>query len=158
MTPETTAVRVQRTISAPPERVYRAWLDPDVAKRWFSPSTYTASNVEIDERIGGRYRVFHEGPEGDMGGMEGELLELVPNRRLDFRWWFVGPDRVADPALETRLTIALEPGPDGTTELTLVHERVEAVEAAYPGISEAAPVGWGQALDKLEAAVARPAG
>jgi uncharacterized protein YndB with AHSA1/START domain len=158
MTPPDTksaVVHLQRTISAPPGRVYRAWLEPELARQWLSPAQFTASRVEVDERVGGRHSTWHTNAEGeDLGGMEGEILELVPDRRVSFRWWFVGPDRDLDPAFETRLTVSFEPGEEpGTTELTLVHERLEAADRGIPGLAAAATEGWNQALDKLVAAV-----
>ena len=65
-------------------------------------------------------------------------------------WRFVGPDRVADPLLDSRLEISLREVPAGT-ELTLLHERLDALAASMPGIAESIGVGWGHALDKLEA-------
>jgi uncharacterized protein YndB with AHSA1/START domain len=47
------AVRIERTISASPERVYRAWLDPDLVRRWMAPGGFEATQVEIEERVGG---------------------------------------------------------------------------------------------------------
>jgi uncharacterized protein YndB with AHSA1/START domain len=144
-----TAVRLQRTIPAPPDRVYRAWLEPDVMRRWFAPEGLEVTRAEVDERVGGHYRVWQASGERDVGGFECELLELVPGERIVFRWGFVGPDRVADPAHESRLTITLRETPEGGTALTLVHERLDALEGAMPGMVEGARHGWSEALDKL---------
>jgi uncharacterized protein YndB with AHSA1/START domain len=154
MTAEHAVVRLERTIPAPPHRVYRAWLDPDLAVRWMAPGSLQATRVEIDERVGGTYRVWQSGPDGEpAGGFESELLELVPDERIVFLWRFVGPDRVADPTHDSRLTITLRETPEGATALTLVHERLEALDAAMPGMADAARAGWGQALDALAAAI-----
>lgn len=117
MTAEQTAVRLQRTIPAPPDRVYRAWLDPDLLRRWLAPTGFTVTRVEVDERVGGHHRIWQAGPDGDMGGFDCELLELVPNQRIVFRWRFVGPDRVAGPAHDSRLTITLRDALGGATAL-----------------------------------------
>src|SRR4051812_3639815 len=102
----TTAVHVRRTIAAPPERVYRAWLDPELITRWFAPGTYTVRKAEVDERVGGRLSIWHEDAEGnDVGGSESEIVELVPGERIVLNWQFVGPDRTTDPFLATRLTV-----------------------------------------------------
>jgi uncharacterized protein YndB with AHSA1/START domain len=92
-----------------------------------------------------------------VGGFDSELLELVPNQRIVFRWRFVGPERVADPAHDSRLTITLREAPDGDTALTLVHERLDALDDAMPGMAESAAKGWGQALDKLAATIGQVA-
>jgi uncharacterized protein YndB with AHSA1/START domain len=152
MTPRTdpqAVVRLHRTIAAPPDRVYRAWLDPELVRRWATPADLTVTGVDIDERVGGHYRIWQANADGDAGGFECELLELVPGERIVFRWGFVGPDRVADPAHESRLTITLRETPEGGTALTLVHERLDALEAAMPGMVEGARHGWSEALDKL---------
>jgi uncharacterized protein YndB with AHSA1/START domain len=92
-----------------------------------------------------------------VGGFDSELLELVPNQRIVFRWRFVGPQRVADPALDSRLTITLSEAPDGATVLTLVHEHLDAIDAAMPGMADDVKRGWEQALDKLAGTIGEAA-
>ena len=145
-----TAVRLQRTIAAPRDRVYRAWLDPDLLARWMAPGALDVTRAEVDERVGGHFRIWHAGPEGDVGGFEAELLELVPGERIVFRWGFVGPDRLAGPTYDSLLTITLREAPDGATELTLVHERLDELAAALPDVAANVGRGWELALDKLE--------
>jgi uncharacterized protein YndB with AHSA1/START domain len=148
-----TAVRLQRTISAPPERVYRAWLDPELLSRWMAPGSLTVTRAEVDERVGGRYRIWQSGPEGQSGGFEAELLELVPAERIVLRWGFVGPDRLAGPTFDSLLTVTLREAPGGATELTLVHERLDALRDALPEVADKVGVGWELALDKLAEAL-----
>ena len=77
--PPATAVQVRRTIAAPPERVYRAWLDPQLMAKWFAPAVFTVRKAEVDERVGGRLSIWHADGEGnDVGGSESEIGELVP--------------------------------------------------------------------------------
>jgi uncharacterized protein YndB with AHSA1/START domain len=148
-TEERTIVKLERTIAAPPERVYRAWLDPDLLSRWLAPGAYDLTRAEVDERVGGSYRIWH-GLDGEQtGGVEAELLELVPDRRLAFRWGFVGPDRTAGPVFDTLLTVTFEPAADGATRLTLVHERLEGLREAMPYVYENIAGGWGSVLDQL---------
>jgi uncharacterized protein YndB with AHSA1/START domain len=146
-----TAVRLQRTISAPPDQVYRAWLDPDVMRRWLAPGGLEVTRAEVDEHVGGRYRVWHAGSEGEVGGFECELLELVPNERIVWRWGFAGPDRLAGPTYDSLLTVTFAQAPGGATELTLVHERLADLRAALPDVADAVGPGWDMALDKLAA-------
>ena len=135
-----TAVRLQRTIPAPPDRVYRAWLEPEVMRRWFAPEGLEVTRAEVDERVGGHYRVWQASGERDVGGFECELLELVPSERIVLRWGFVGPDRLDGPVYDSLLTVTLRATADGQTELTLVHERLEGVEAPGPvALVEAQP-------------------
>jgi uncharacterized protein YndB with AHSA1/START domain len=146
-----TAVRLYRTFPAPPERVYRAWLDPELMRRWLAPGDLTVTRAEVDERVGGRYSVWHAGPGGDVGGFECELLELVPNQRIVARWGFVGPDRLEGPHYDSLLTVTFRETPDGGTELTLVHERLEELQAQRPDIADNVERGWEMVLDKLVA-------
>jgi uncharacterized protein YndB with AHSA1/START domain len=148
-----TAVRLQRTIPAPPERVYRAWLDPELLSRWMAPGSLNVTRAEVDERVGGRYRIWHADLEGEVGGFEAELLELVPGERIVLRWGFVGPDRLAGPTFDSLLTVTLREAPGGATELTLVHERLDALRNALPEVADKVGVGWELALDKLAEAL-----
>jgi uncharacterized protein YndB with AHSA1/START domain len=149
-----TAVHVRRTIAAPPERVYRAWLDPKLMVRWFAPAGLTVRNVEVDERVGGRLSVWHADGEGnDVGGSESEIVELVLGERIVLRWHFVGPDRTTDPATATRLTVTFTPTPEGT-QLDLIHDRLDRLDGLrdrLPRIAEQVGPGWESALDKLVA-------
>jgi uncharacterized protein YndB with AHSA1/START domain len=154
-TPTRPAVRLQRNIPAPPEQVYRAWLEPDLLRRWLAPASLEVTRAEVDERVGGRYRIWQANAAGEVGGgFECEILELVPAERLVFRWGFVGPDRSAGPAYDSLLTVTLEGAAGGATTLTLVHEQLDALHAAMPQVAENVSVGWEMALEKLAAAEA----
>lgn len=148
-TAEQTVVRLERTVPAPPHLVYRAWLEPDLLRRWLAPGGLEVKRVEIDERVGGHYRVWQADAEADVGGVECELLELVPDQRLVFRWGFVGPERSDGPVYDSLLTITLREAPGGGTTLTLVHERLEELAAAMPYVAENVGPGWDMVLDKL---------
>ena len=151
MTADRSVVRLQRTIPAPPERVYRAWLEPELLRRWLAPGDLEVTRVEVDERVGGRYRIWHGSAEGDVGGFECELLELVPGRRIVFRWGFAGPERDAGPVYDSLLTITLEEAPGGATALTLVQERLDDLYAAMPDVADNVGPGWELVLGKLAA-------
>ena len=146
-----TAVRVQRIIPAPPDKVYRAWLEPELIRRWMAPAGLEVTRAEVAERISGHYRIWHAGTEGEVGGFECELLELVPSERIMLRWGFVCPDRLAGPTYDSQLTVTLREAPGGATELTLMHERLDDLREALPDIVEGVGPGWAMALDKLAA-------
>jgi uncharacterized protein YndB with AHSA1/START domain len=144
------AARVQRTLPFPRERVYRAWLDPDTMVRWLVDPRFTDGRAEVDERVGGHYRIFQVDPEGDMtGGSENRIVELVPNERIVISWRFAGPNRQEDLSPETRLTVTFaEPRP-GETELTVVHEQLDELAAAMPDVAGEVENGWNNTLDRL---------
>jgi uncharacterized protein YndB with AHSA1/START domain/uncharacterized damage-inducible protein DinB len=147
-------VRVERTFAAPPSLVYRAWLDPRLLARWLAPGDLEVSHVDVEERVGGRYRIWQSLRGEQRGGCEGEILELVPNERIALRWGWAGPDHDAGPVYDSLLTITLRPTADGGTALTLVHERLDAIAGAKPDIGRQVDRGWTITLDKLPRALA----
>jgi uncharacterized protein YndB with AHSA1/START domain len=146
-------VRIERTLSAPPSQVYRAWLSPELIRRWMAPG-YEVTRVEVDERVGGRYRVWHADAGDLAGGFEAEILELAPPERIAWRWGFVGPDRENGPIYDSRLTVTLRDAPGGGTVLTLLHERLDDLAAALPEAAAQVGTGWDSVLTKLAAALA----
>jgi uncharacterized protein YndB with AHSA1/START domain len=151
MTPSTAphaVVRVERLIPGPPSQVYRAWLEPELLRRWMAPGAMTLTRAEIEEWPGGSYRIWQEDSGRDAGGFEAELLELVPDERLVFRWGFVGPERTEGPVFDSRLTVTFDDA-DGGTLLTLVHEQLGELAAAMPSVAENVGPGWESALGKL---------
>jgi uncharacterized protein YndB with AHSA1/START domain len=156
MTPLTTehaTVHLQRTIAAPPADVYRAWLDPELLRRWIAGMDRTVTRAEVDPQVGGRLSIWQSDPAGaDAGGMEARIVELLAGERIVFDWNFVGPEREADPALGSRLTVTFNAVDEGT-QLTLVHERLEALIAAMPELADRFEAGWRMALDRLPSAL-----
>ena len=147
-----TAVRLTRTIAAPPARVYRAWLDPELLRQWMAAGNNSVLRAEVDERPGGRLSIWQTAAGEDSGGFECEIVELVRDERIVFTWRFVGPQR-EDPGADSHLTVTLREVPEGT-ELTLVHARLGALRAAMPYTADKVEAGWAMALDNLEAVFA----
>jgi uncharacterized protein YndB with AHSA1/START domain len=75
---------LERTLNAPRELVWRAWTDPKLLKQWFAPKPYEISEVEMDLRPGGIFRIRMVGPDGfDTGhGNPGCVLEVVDGEKL----------------------------------------------------------------------------
>lgn len=146
------AVRLERVIAAPPHRVYRAWLDPGLIRQWMAPG-YEVTGVEIDERAGGTYRVWHADGAGAVGGFECEILELVPDEHIRWRWGFAGPQRADGPVYDSLLTVTLRRLPDGTTLLTPVHQQLGELAAALPEVARKVGEGWDSVIGKLAAIV-----
>jgi uncharacterized protein YndB with AHSA1/START domain len=143
-------VRIERTLSAPRSQVYRAWLSPELIRRWMAPG-YEVTRVEVDERVGGRYRVWHADGGVPAGGFEAEIRGLVPPELIAWRWGFAGPDREDGPVYDSLLTVTLREAPGGGTVLTLVHERLDDLAAALPDVAEQVGAGWDFVLTKLAA-------
>lgn len=136
----TGTVRFHRVLKAPPERVYRAFLDPDAMAKFLPPHGFTGRVLEMDARVGGVYRMqFTNFSNGQTHAFGGKYLELVPNEKI------VNTDLFDDPNLPGQMitTISLKAVSCGT-ELTAVQE----------GIPEAIPVemcylGWQETLALL---------
>jgi len=73
-----------RMIDAPPAKLFKAWTDPELLKKWFAPFPWTTPVVEIDVRPGGSSLVVMRGPDGIEFPNRGVYLEVVENERLVF--------------------------------------------------------------------------
>jgi len=131
----TNTVRLHRVLRAPPERVYRAFLDPDAMSKWLPPNGFTGKVHHLDAKVGGTYRMtFTNFSTGHGHSFGGQYVELVPNERIRYT------DRFDDPNLkgEMQATISLKKVAVGT-ELSIVQEGLPAViplEACYLGWQE----------------------
>jgi uncharacterized protein YndB with AHSA1/START domain len=139
------ALTLTRRIKAPPARLWKAWSSADGIARWFGPRDSRVVHAEADLRVGGRYRIALEAPDGTANEVSGVYREIVPNERLAFSWaWKTTPDRVS------LVTVTLEADGDGTL-LTLRHEKLDD-EVARRRHED----GWCQSLDSLEASISQP--
>lgn len=131
----TSTIRLHRVLRAPPERVYRAFLDPEAMVKWLPPNGFTGKVHHLEARVGGTYRMsFTNFTTGHGHAFGGEYLELVPPRRIRHT------DEFDDPNLPgvMQVTVSLEPVSVGT-ELHVVQEGVPEVipaEACYQGWQE----------------------
>lgn len=133
-------VQLHRVLRAPPERVYRAFLDADALCKWLPPHGFTARMLHLDARVGGHYRMqFTQLSNGQVHAFGGHYLELVPGERI------VHTDRFDDPNLpgEMRTTITLK-AVDVGTDLTVVQQGIPAV---IP--TDACHLGWQESLQLL---------
>lgn len=133
-------IRLHRVLRAPPERVYRAFLDPDAMVKWLPPHGFTGRVHHMEARVGGSYRMsFTNFTTGKSHSFGGKYLELVPPERIRHT------DRFDDPNLPgtMQLTIALEKVSCGT-ELNITQE---GVPDAIP--AEGCHLGWQESLALL---------
>jgi uncharacterized protein YndB with AHSA1/START domain len=128
-------VRLHRVLRAPPERVYRAFLDADALAKWMAPHGFTGKVHHMEPKVGGTYKMsFTNFSSGRSHSFGGEYLELVPNERIRHT------DRFDDPNLPGTLmvTVSLRAVSCGT-ELTIVQEGIPDViplESCYLGWQE----------------------
>jgi uncharacterized protein YndB with AHSA1/START domain len=134
-------VRLHRVLRAPRSVVFRASTEPGELAKWWGPHGFTSPNIEMDLRVGGRYRIAMQPPEGDLFYLSGEFREVDAPARLvyTFRWEDPDPeDR------ETVVTVSLRDRGDAT-ELDLVQEgfATERRRSLHHG-------GWTDSLERLE--------
>ena len=116
MSEATNTVRLHRVLRAPPERVYRAFLEPEAMCKWLPPHGFTATMHESDVRVGGSYRMsFANFGTGNGHSFGGAYVELKPNELIRYT------DHFEDPNLpgEIEVTVTLRPVVCGT-ELNIV--------------------------------------
>ena len=134
-TSNTNTIKLNRVLQAPPERVYKAFLDPGAMCKWLPPNGFTGEVHHLDAKVGGTYRMsFTNFSSGKSHSFGGEYLELVPNEKIRHT------DRFEDANLpgEMTTTITFTKVSVGT-ELNIVQEGVPAVippDACYLGWQE----------------------
>jgi uncharacterized protein YndB with AHSA1/START domain len=135
---------IVRTYPVAPEKVWRAWTDPQALARWFGPGeANSVTRADIDLRVGGRYHIVFHTPDCEDHDVSGVYQEVVLHRRLVFSWaWKSTPERVSRVSLDLRAV-------DGGTELSFLHDRFFDREARNNHER-----GWGGSFAKLDAFLA----
>ncbi|MBL8768252.1 MAG: SRPBCC family protein [Planctomycetes bacterium] len=136
----THTIRLHRVLRAPPDRVYRAFLDADAQSKWLPPHGFTCHVHHLDAKVGGTFRMtFTNFTTGNGHSFGGTYLELVPNERIRYS------DKFEDAGLpgEIHATIVLKKVSVGT-DLQILQEGVPEVIPA-----EACMLGWQDSLDQL---------
>jgi uncharacterized protein YndB with AHSA1/START domain len=134
-------IRLHRVLAAPPERVYRAFLDPGAICKWLPPNGFTCTVHELDAKVGGRYRMsFTNFGTGNSHAFGGEYLELEPGERLRYS------DRFEDPNLPGEMTTTV------TLKKVSVGTEVQIVQEGVPDVipAEACYLGWQESLALLK--------
>ena len=133
-------VRLHRVLRTTPEKIYRAFLDPDAMAKWLPPNGFAGKVYQLDAKVGGTYKMsFTNFTTGTSHSFGGTYLELTPSERLRYT------DKFDDPNLpgEMQTTITLKQVFYGT-ELKITQE---GIPAAIP--SEACYLGWQESLTLL---------
>jgi len=134
---QSNTIRLHRVLRATPEKIYKAFLDPDAMAKWLPPNGFTAKVHQMEPKLGGTYKMlFTNFSTGKSHSFGGEYLELTLHERLRYT------DKFDDPNLpgEMQTTITLKPVSCGT-ELNIVQQGVPAVIPA-----EACYLGWQESL------------
>jgi uncharacterized protein YndB with AHSA1/START domain len=134
---DTNTIRLHRVLRAPPERVYRAFLDADAWNKWLPPNGYTGKVHHMDARVGGTYKMSFMNFSGGNGhSFGGTYLDLKPHELIRYTANFDDPNLPG----EMRTTINLRKVVVGT-DISIVQEGVPAIIPA-----EACYLGWQESL------------
>ena len=133
-------VRVHRVLATKPEKVYRAFIEPDALAKWLAPNGFACTVHHLEPKVGGTFRMsFRNFTTGNGHSFGGEYLELVPGERLRYT------DKFDDPNLpgELQVTVILRKVSVGT-ELEITQSGIP--DAIAP---EACYLGWQESLRNL---------
>lgn len=141
---DTFDLTVSRTIRAPRKQVFDAFVKPDIVKLWFRPRGFTITEIALDPRVGGRYRLTMQPRTGVTETVAGEYREIKSPERLVFTWKWEG--KMGEMG-ETLVTVTLDErrGENGVeTEVRLLHSGFPAPEAR-----DGHNAGWNSVLNEL---------
>ncbi len=133
-------VRLHRVLTAKPEKIYRAFLEPDAIAQWIPPNGFTCTVHQLDTKVGGAHKMsFRNFTTGHSHSFGGEYLELTPGERLRYT------DRFDDANLPGEMHITV------TLKKVLVGTEVNIVQEGVPDVIlvEACYLGWQESLRKL---------
>lgn len=141
-----TALKLQRVFDAPIEQVFLAWTQAEVIASWFGPEGFKVQSADIDLRIGGKYSIVIKPSDGPEIHHYGRYVEINSPNRLVFTWVLENQacEGSENLSAETLVTIELKPL-DGSTQLTLLHERLPNKQA-YDGHK----YGWNSSFNCLQ--------
>jgi uncharacterized protein YndB with AHSA1/START domain len=156
---------VAREFDAPRERVWQAWTEPEMVKRWYGPEGFTAPSIKIDLKVGGRYIWSMRGPAGSPMDMlmhiAGTYKEIVPQQKLvvvehmsdEHGNKVEMPGRGGAAPSEMTYTVLFEELAPGRTRLSITYPAPKT-EAEYQALLKGGMVqGWNGALNKLAEAL-----
>lgn len=133
-------------IPATPEKVFRAWTDPELVKVWYVPAPWSVASATLDVRPGGRSLIVMRSPDGQEFPAQGVYLEVVQGKRLVFTDAFVSGWEVSEKPFMT-VTLTFEPCEGGTRYTARVQHWSEQSRAEHEemGFHE----GWSQCALQL---------
>ena len=137
-------LQIRKTLPATPERVFRAFTDVEVLKKWWGPEGFTTPMAELDVRVGGSYRIAMKPPEGEVLFLSGVYREVVPPEKLVFTWNWEGEGAAMG---ESLVTVEIH-GRGEMTELVVTHEAFPSIE-----VRDQHDQGWTSHLNRIASAV-----
>ena len=139
-----TALAITRTLDAPREDVFAAFIDPAQFQQWMGPGTMRAEVERLEPRVGGTYRVIMRDEQSNTHTVSGVYREVTPPARLVFTWAWEVDAATRRTGHESLVTITFRALGD-RTELTLRHEKLESAASRDQHTH-----GWQGVFPKLE--------
>jgi uncharacterized protein YndB with AHSA1/START domain len=150
-------VHVERTMSAPVEKVWKLWNDPESMKQWWGPKDYSAPVIKSDFRVGGAFLLSMRSPKGEMFWNTGTYKEIVTNKKIVSSLSFSDENGKAVPGSDApvpgewpdaiTITVAFSDA-DGKTTVAITEAGIPLIMKWFAGM------GWQQQFDKFEALLA----
>lgn len=140
-TSNTNTIRLNRVFTAPPDRIYRAFLDPGAMCKWLPPNGFTGQVHHLEPKVGGTYKMsFTNFSTGNSHSFGGEYLELKPNELIRHT------DRFDDPNMPGEMTTTI------TVKKVSVGSELNIVQEGVPSFipPEACYLGWQESLTLLK--------
>ncbi len=158
---------IERVFDAPREKVWKAWTDPEMVKKWWGPEGFTAPYIVIDFKEGGKYTYAMKGPAGSEWDRvmysSGVFKEIVPNEKIVSTDYFsdaegnmIKPsDEGQDENFPTEMTVTItfEDAGEGKTKLKIFYPKTENEAQMEAMLKSGMKEGWSSSLDKLAAAL-----
>jgi uncharacterized protein YndB with AHSA1/START domain len=150
-------VEISRKFTAPVERLWKAWTEPELMKQWWGPENYSCPEAKMDVRVGGKSILAMKGPDGKLQYSGGTYEEIVPNQKIVTTDQFTDKDGNFMSAKDVglpgewpdtmRITIEFKSLAANETQMSIVHQGIPK-EAHDDCVS-----GWSSSIDKLQKVV-----
>ncbi|MGX5700297.1 SRPBCC family protein [Acinetobacter kookii] len=137
---ESNTVKLHRVFTAPPERVFKAFIDPDALVKWMAPHGFTAKVYHLDAKVGGTYKMsFSNFSTGSSHSFGGTYHEIIPNQLLRYS------DQFDDPNLPGNIEVIIQ------FKAVSVGTEVHITQSGIPEVIpvEACYLGWQESLQLL---------
>jgi len=134
-------VRLHRVLATTPEKLYRAFLEPDAVAKWLPPNGFACTVHHLEAKVGGTHKIsFRNFTTGNGHSFGGTYVELVPNERLRYT------DKFDDPNMPGEMTVTI------TLKKVLVGTELNIVQEGVPDVIpvEACYLGWQESLENLK--------
>ncbi len=161
---------ISRILDAPREFVWKCWTEPEEIARWWGPEGFTAPNVKVDLRVGGKYVFCMHGPKGTQFDKDmysaGDYIEIFPMRKIvasdyfsdEFGNFMEPREAGMDINMPKKMDVVVtfEDAEEGKTLLTIEYPEPETKEQFEAMKKSGLVDGWNSSLDKLASVVKKP--